>query len=154
MLYKKPMIVLLILSSVMIGVASAWYFWYNYKDNQAAKRRFKEQIGVYSLDIKKTKLGTYSKDGALYRQLRITFKSDSTFSTNMRVPFLYDSIGDWISGGGGLEDWNWLSYKSNRDIRTQFDQCCLSDSTFYLNSPTPQEGQESIQEIYFKKLTY
>jgi len=153
-MYKKPVIVLLTFAFVAIGLLIAWYFWYYYGDRKAAKRRFREQIGTYYLDIKKTKLGTYSVDAALYQKLRITFKSDSTFSTNMQVPFLYDSTGKWESGGGGLEDWNWLNYKSNTNIRTQFDQCCLPDSTFYLNSPTPQEGQESIQRIYFKKLSY
>lgn len=148
------MIVLLVLAFVVIGVPVAWYFWYDYGNKQAAKKRFSEQIGTYCLDIKKTKLGTYNKDVTLYQKLRITFKPDSTFSTNMRVPFLYDSIGKWESGGGGLEDWNWLSYKSNSNIRTQFDQCCLPDSTFYLNSATPQDGQEFIQEIYFKKCSY
>ena len=153
-MYKKPLIVLPVLVFIVITILVALYFWYDYSNKQAKKRRFKEQIGTYYLDIKKTKLGTYSKEAALYQNLSITFKSDSTFSTNMQVPFLYDSTGTWDPGGGGVEDWGWLSYKRNSVIQTQFDQCCLPDSTFYLNSATPQEGQEFIQEIYFKKLNY
>jgi hypothetical protein len=68
---------------------------------------------------------------------------------NMSVPFIYDSSGKWNAAGGGLEDWNWLWYKSNPEIRTQFDQCSLTDSTFLLNSATPQKEQKNVARIFF-----
>ena len=136
---------------IITAILVAWYFWYDYGNRQAAMKRFKDQVGTYFLDIRKTDLGVYSKDSALYQKLGITFKADSTFSMNMRVPFVFDSAGRW-EAGGGLEDWNWLYYKANGNIRTQFDQCCLPDSTFYLNSTTPQKGYDFIQEIFFRKI--
>jgi len=118
---------------------------------EAKKRNFHKQLGTYKLDIRKTNLGNYLVDSDLYAKLIITFDIDSTFEMNMQVPFIFDSIGKW-EAGYGLDEWNWIYYKSNNEIKTQFDQCCLQDSTFYLNSTTPKKGFESIKKIYFKKI--
>ena len=149
---KKPSILLLILAFILIAIPIIWILFYYCGDMRIARGRFEKQLGTYVLDIYKTDLGIYKKDIDLYKDLKITFKADSTFIMNLRVPFIFDSIGRWEAGGAGLEDWNWMYYKSNKKIRTQFDQCCLTDSTFYMNSTTPQQGHDAIGEIYFKKI--
>lgn len=128
-----------------------WHEYYNIGSQRAKKINFQNQLGSYKLDFSKTDLGSYIKDTALYRNLTLTFKKDSTFILNFKVPFIYDSAGKWIASGNDLDDWNWIYYHRNNNIRTQFTQVNFSDSTFYLNSTTPQEDSESIKEIYFKK---
>ena len=113
-------------------------------------QNFQEQIGIYKLDINKTRLGNYKRDSNIYKKLTIIFKIDSTFIMNMHVPFIYDSIGTWEAGN--LKEWNYLHYKKNINIHTQFTRPEYPDSSFLLNSTTPQNNREFIQEIYFKKI--
>jgi len=70
----------------------------------------------------------------------------------MSVPFIYDSCGKWEVGGSQLDEWNVLFYASNPKINTQFDIVSNKDSSFYLNSVTPQKGNESVSRIYFKRI--
>lgn len=125
----------------------------NSGDGIAQKRNFEKQLGTYSLDLDKTNFGNFYPDYQLYKKLQITFFRDSTFRLNMKVPFIFDSTGKWIPAGGGLEDWNWLFYKSNENISTQFTEPWTIDSIFYMNSTTPQKGEKNIKEIYFKKIS-
>jgi hypothetical protein len=142
---------------IIVGLPKCWYGNQN-GDEKAEQRHFQEQLGTYVLDINKTNLGEYRKDSDIYKKLYITFKSDSTFSMTMKVPFIYDSVGIWNAAGGGLEDWNWLWYKSwgysdyKKNKGDQFTSPWTKDSIFYLNSTTPQKGFVFIQEIYFKKI--
>ena len=122
-----------------------------YDGQEGRRKNFQEQLGTYVLDIHKTTLSNYSKDSDVYKNLRITFRADSTFSMNMRVPFIYDSAGRWKAGN--MKEWNYLYYKSNMNINTQFTRPEILDSTFLLNSTTPQDGAAFIQEIYFKKIS-
>jgi len=68
----------------------------------------------------------------------------------MKVPFIYDSVGHWKAGN--MKEWNYLYYGKNKNINTQFSRPEMPESTFLLNSTTPQKGAEFIQEIYFKKI--
>ncbi len=128
------------------------FFSCKYGDQKLKSEYFRNQIGPYILDTIKTSLSNYKDNFAVYKNLSITFKSDSTFHLNMSVPFIYDSTGKWEASAGGPEDWNWLYYKSNPNISTQFTEPWTEDSIFYLNSVTPQVGQTSISQIYFKKV--
>jgi len=119
---------------------------------------FNKQIGIYSLDLKKTILGNYSKDSDKYKHLLITFKKDSTFIMNMKVPFMRDSVGTWIAGDGSPDKSNYLYYKnfsySKDGTGEQFYPPYNegTDSLFLINSTTPQKGFEPIDVIYFKKI--
>jgi hypothetical protein len=127
-------------------------------DGEGRRLNFKAQLGTYILDIGKTALGRYSKDSTTFKNLTITFNSDSSFVMNMKVPFLYDSVGSWTAGN--MKEWNWLRFKSfhYRDLNdhsgSQFTRPYLKDSTlfFLINGATPQDGADFIQEIYFRKL--
>jgi len=123
----------------------------NNSAQEGRRKVFQEQLGTYVLDIHKTELGKYSKDSNLYKNLSIIFKPDSTFYMNIKVPFIYDSTGTWQAGN--LNEWNYLFYKSNPNINTQFTRPETADSTFLLNSTTPQAGADFIQEIYFRKIS-
>ena len=142
----------------MIVFFSSMYLWFNKEKNKAKMVNFKKQLGVYGLDIKKTKLGIYSKKVDIYKNLRIYFNPDGTFNMNMKVPFLFDSIGKWNAAGNGLEDWNWLYYESwdystyKENFGNQFTSPWTVDSSFYINGATPQKGEEAIQMIYFTKI--
>ena len=122
------------------------------KNNEHKNKSFQRQLGSYILDTTKTNLANYQDNYELYKNLTITFISDSTFHLNLKVPFIYDSIGKWKPSEGGVEDWNWLSYKSNPNINTQFTEPWTTDSIFYMNSVTPQVGQIAVSKIYFKKI--
>lgn len=147
-----------IILSAMLFVFLIIYFWINMVDKKAETNNFNKQIGVYFLDIYKTDLGFYSRDTGIYKNLQIEFKSDGTFYMNMKVPFLFDSIGKWNASGNGLEDWNWLYYKSwdyslyKKNTGNQFTSPWTLDSSFYINGATPQKGQKGIQMIYFTKI--
>jgi hypothetical protein len=152
---------LIILFATVLIITDIVYFYlqFYYAANVAQQRNFQKQIGTYALDIKKTILGDYDKDSSYYKNLRIFFKDDSSFSLNMKVPFIYDSIGKWNAAGAGLEDWNWLYYKSwdyskyEKNTGDQFTQPWTNDSIFYMNGATPQLERKGIQRIYFRKLS-
>ncbi len=124
----------------------------NYQDEGRRKDILKRQLGTYIIDFQKTNLGNYYIDRELYKNLQITFNKDLTFSFNMKVPFIFDSAGTWSPSKGAFEEWNWLYYKKNPKISTQFTEPWKLDSVFYMNSTTPQSGKENIKEIYFKKI--
>jgi hypothetical protein len=111
-------------------------------------------LGTYELDLHKTNLGNYKKDSINYKRLQIIFKSDSTFIMNMKVPFMYDSVGTWEAGN--MQEWNYLYYASFKYSKAgtgeQFTRPEYADSSFLLNSSTLQKGSQSIGEIYFKKI--
>ena len=127
----------------------------------AREKNFIRQIGVYSLDLKRTDLKEYRSDSIKLKNLRITFNKDSTFTINMSVPFIFEEHGKWVADGGDFESWNWLSYdswlkKERLEIGNgqQFTEVYLEnkDSIFYINGATPKENNKFIQEIYFKKI--
>ena len=149
---RKSVIVLIASVLLILALSTYWYIAAKNSDQRVAGKRFQKLLGTYTLDITKTELGLYKKDTALYRNLRITFKPDSTFAISMQAPFIYDSAGTWIAGSAGLDEWNWLNYKRNPLISTQFDDCCSPDSTVLLNSVTPQEGNEPVYKLWFKRM--
>ena len=122
---------------------------YHMGNKDTSHKAFNELLGTYTMDL--SHMGFSMADRGRYKNLQITFKNDSTFHLNMNVPFIYDSTGNWLPAKGGLEDWNWLFYKKNPNISTQFTGVWTKDSIFYLNSVTPQKGEQSINVIYFKK---
>jgi hypothetical protein len=156
---KKSIIVFWLIIFVIATASFYLYLRIKRDDRSAKEKNFHKQIGIYVLDINKTALGIYSKDSVLYKCLRIVFRTDSTFSMNMRVPFMYDSVGKWVPAGGGLDDWNRLFYKSwnyqkyDKNAGNQFTQPWTKDSIFYINGATPQDRAEFIQEIYFRKIS-
>jgi hypothetical protein len=137
--------------TIMIGL---YCWWYIHQINEARKDNFMMQIGTYRIDMEKTDLGFYKKDSLIFSNLEITFCKDSTFSMNMSVPFLYDSIGVWIADGGA-EAWNSLDFGNNirPDFRgIPFTRPWTYDSIFYIVGPTPKRGKKHISKLYFKKL--
>ena len=140
---KKIFYILLVCCSFL---NSCYYLRNKEKSNMV----FNELIGTFTLDLNQTNLGRYSDKQ--YKNLQISFNKDSTFNLNMNVPFLYDSVGKWLPTKGGLEDWNWIFYKNNPRICTQFSEVWTEDSMFYFNSATPKKGQEAISKIYFRKI--
>jgi hypothetical protein len=144
--YVIFLFVILIIPAIFLKI----YF----ENRQATKKRFKEQLGTYKIDIQKTNLGSYENDSNTYKELTITFNSDSTFICNKKVPFMLDSIGFWKAGGSGVEEWNYLFYKeeiNGNTISDQFDQSYGRDSSFMINSVTPQIGENSVNQIFFNK---
>ena len=121
---------------------------------------FKQQIGTYTLDIKRTNLDIYSADSTIYKELRITFNADSTFQMNTQVPFMYDSCGSWITGDNSpYSSSNELYYKTfkypiyrGKLLGEQFVcHWTQTDTSFLINSGTPKKGEKNIPKIYFVK---
>ena len=144
----KPITLFLIAFILACGIYGI-YIWI---DNKGEKDKFNRQIGSFIIDLSDTKLGAYSRDSLKYKNLILTFNSDHTFRLNMNVPFIYDSSGTWTVPGAMSSDWNYIYYHRNKSIRTQFSNMLTSDSTFLLNSVTPQVDSIPVNQIYFKKL--
>lgn len=128
-------------------------------NNAGRQQTFKELIGSYVLDLDKTKLeGSYKKDSDTYKNLLITFLPDSTFKMNMKVPFMYDSIGRWKAGN--VNEWCWLLFDNfkyderNENSGSQFTRPYRekSDTFFLINAATPRDNEKTISDIYFKKI--
>jgi|688.fasta_scaffold345603_1 hypothetical protein len=155
---KRLTLLLLVFILTIFIVLYLLYFRNERANIRAEEANFQKQVGTYTLDLRRTDLGSYSRDSNKYRLLTITFNSDSTFVMNMRVPFIFDSMGKWNAAGGGLEDWNWLYFKSwgyekyEKNRGNQFSQPWTTDSVFYLNGASPRSGEYGVQEIYFKKI--
>lgn len=137
---------LIVALTLLVSTVACYYMG----NKDISVRVFNEQLGTYIIDTSKTNFGKY--DIEKYKNLQIIFRKDSSFNLNMKVPFIYDSTGKWLSTKGGLEDWNWMFYKGNPEISTQFTETWTADSIFYMNSTTPQKGEEAISKIYFKKI--
>jgi len=145
---------------IVIVCLSSFVYIYK-KDVQKAKfNAFTEHIGEYKLDLKRTKLGSYDKDSIVYKNLTITFYSDSTFRLNMQVPFISGTSGRWLADAGDPESWNWLQFnkylKKNKmdiNIGNQFSHIENYEigSGFYINGVRPMDNQDYIQEVFFIK---
>ncbi|MGV6862061.1 MAG: hypothetical protein ACWA41_09830 [Putridiphycobacter sp.] len=117
------------------------------------KKRFDDQIGTYQIDLNQTHLGGYNSDSLYFSQLKLSYFKDSTFLFNMKVPFIRDSFGVWSIGTDQLYQWNKMHYNENVNWGDQFYQYSDDDSTFAMNSVTPQKGYEPVPRIYFKKIS-
>lgn len=143
---------------VLIFIVALVYV--RHKNNQIKGRGiiFNKVLGNYILDTKKTNLGSYSKDSNLYKKLTIEFNSDSTFRMNMKVPFLFDSIGTWKAGN--FNEWNWIQFKrfqydsNNINSGSQFTKPYTegTDTYFLLTGATPRNGAYFIEDIFFRKI--
>lgn len=138
--------IFIVVSFFLLFISSCSYLG----SNEISDREFKMTIGSYQIDVSKTELS--ASESEAYGNLVITFNNDSTFYLSRDVPFIYDSIGIWKPTEGRLEDWNWIYYRKNPNISTQFSKVWTEDSIFYLNSTTPKEGERAIPMIYFKKI--
>ncbi|MDP4131035.1 MAG: hypothetical protein Q8939_12810 [Bacteroidota bacterium] len=150
-------IALILFLGIMAFVVGVGIWFYN-ASQEGRNKNFQDQLGTYILDTRKTVLGGYSKDSDVYKNLRIVFRADSTFSMNMKVPFIYDSVGRW--NAGNMKEWNYLwfkkwGYKDYKEGKgNQFTRPYIADSNVYflINGTTPQDSAAYIQEIYFRKI--
>ncbi|HVM86675.1 MAG TPA: hypothetical protein VMT76_00710 [Puia sp.] len=154
---QKLMLGMAILS--LIVFVFIYFVGCSFGANTGRKETFKELLGSYVLDLDQTKLGAdYIKDSVTYKKLVITFFPDSTFRMNMRVPFMYDSIGRWRAGN--VNEWCWLLFDSfkyddkNENSGSQFTRPYKekSDTFFLINAATPRDNNKTVSDIYFKKI--
>lgn len=111
-------------------------------------------IGNYIIDLQKTNFQGYEiKD---VENLTLSLRKDGTFSFNKDYPFVYDSVGVWISREPGLDKWNWLHFTRISKVRCQFEDSWkgrpVIDSILILNSMTPKKGEIPIYVIHLKKV--
>ena len=156
---KKVLMIILILLLSITLIITFFSLWIYHENKTAENNNFLKTIGVYVLDTDKTSLGIYKNTTLKFKKLVIAFNKDGTFHMNMDVPFICDSSGLWNAGGGNLDDWNWLYYRSwnfaqyKKNTGDQFTRPWTSDSIFYINSATPKKGQQGINQIYFRKIS-
>lgn len=153
MRYFFKIIFFFVLIMVILGV----YFSVKYWDSKSRNKNLSNLIGTYMLDINKTNLGNYKSEVDKFKNLRLFINPNYTFKFNMKVPFIYDSIGTWKSAGSSIDEWNMLYYESwdysGGVTGEQITRCCEADSTVYLNSVTPQKGYQLVEKIWFKKIS-
>lgn len=146
---KKILIVFAVLFSIILLII----IFYKLDIDKAKRNNFEEQIGIFIIDTNNTTWGKYDKKS--YDNLSIIFNADSTFHLNMSVPFIFDSCGRWEAGGGDIDTWGTLYFRNMKyenQTGEQFSQITFSeDSSFYINSCTPKNGKDFIQEIHFIK---
>lgn len=105
----KKLIPIILLCTPFVFVA-VFFVRCNNAANAGREQTFKELLGSYTLEVNKTKWkGDYKKNANIYRNLSITFLPDSTFTMNMKVPFMYSSIGKWTAGN--VNEWCWLLFE-------------------------------------------
>ena len=127
-------------------------------DYTRKKGTFELQLGTYILDVQRSKLDVVQKDLYDYRNLKIEFKSDSSFLMNKRLPIFEDSIGSWIAGNGLPDDYNRLFFKSKNyknDQGEHFYPPYLDgkDSVFLLVLTLVIKNESQVKDIYFKKIS-
>lgn len=130
---------ILIVILVIIGINRYKYY-----------KRWKEHVGIYTIDIKKTNLGEYAIDSNIYKQLTLEFKKDYTYNFNFEVPFIECSKGNWKIGGTSLYEWNYMYCLLEDTDFCQVYQCCY-ENRITMNSVTPKNGEKSVLKIIFKK---
>ena len=139
----------IIFISLIVGYALYWCI----SDYYYKKGRERCIVGKYKLDIHRTNLGIYKKKVEKYKGLILTFNADKTFSLNISVPFMADTVGTWKVGG--MNEWNEIVY--HNDIIDQFGKFDDGDTIIYINSATPQHSQinkSDVYKIYFVKMNY
>jgi hypothetical protein len=156
-IYRVSGGIVLLMMIVIIGLATNYY---NH-DNEGKRKHFKELIGEYSLDLKKSKLKTYTKDSVLYKDLEIKLRGNSTFGFNKNTPFLFDTCGKWVAVGYEIEKLNEIIFEncSDYDRKTgkyggHFTQVYSTDSIFSIIYISPQPGKLPIGELYFKRIKH
>ncbi|GAB2669391.1 hypothetical protein GCM10027036_23600 [Flavihumibacter cheonanensis] len=123
------------------------------------QQTFRQVLGDYRLDLSRTKLSDgYINDSDVYKNLILTFYSDSTFRMNFEVPFLYDTSGRWKAGT--INEWCWILFDSFKYINennysgSQFTRPFQEngDTLILINAATPRKNQQTLSDIYFKKI--
>ena len=118
---------------------------------EARQKCYLGQLGSYQFDTHKTIMGgNFSKDSARLSQLIITFNPDSTFHTNMIVPFLDDTLGYWDAGTCGFENWGMMRFEKYPH-KIQFGACCTDDNEICIIGQY-RENKEGTQNLWFKKM--
>ena len=152
---KQFVLIVIIFLIFIIGVGAIIFWW---GPVQGRKQTFRELVGKYRIDLKKTDLRSfYIKDSTIFKDLEITLASDSSFRLNMEVPFLYSSKGKWTAGN--VSEWcrllfDGLNYDGLPYPGSQFTRPFKdNDDTFFLiNAATPKDDQKTITSIYFKRI--
>jgi hypothetical protein len=131
----------------------------NARTDLSRQQTFIDVLGDYRLDLSRTKLSDgYINDSDLFKNLILTFDSDSTFRINFEVPFFYNTSGKWKAGS--VNEWCWILFDGfkyideNNHSGSQFTRPFqLNGDTFILiNAATPRTNQQTISDIYFKKI--
>lgn len=134
----------------LIFLVSLIYLRYLYVDYVEMTSHEKKQVGVYVFDTQKTDMGSYQKDSKKYKGLYLNIYENGKFKFNNSVPFIYKNQGYWEAHGVGLE-WNKIFF-NEKGPYIELSQCCNLDSTILINGLIPQDGNDNIQEMYFKKI--
>lgn len=140
---------MLIFLFLIIGYVLYW----NTSNYLFKAEKEKRIIGEYVLDLHRTNLDIYKDSIAKYKHLKLTFKTDNTFSFSFSVPFMADTCGTWKVGGMG----EWCKIIYHNHIEDQFGAPYRegTDSVLYINSATPQLSQRlrsNVYQIFFKKI--
>ena len=128
----------------------------HYYNNRERNLHFQRFTGDYKIDLNNTKLEGYNKDSLLYEKLTLKLESDSTFTFNMKVPFIFDSCGRWSAGAGSivigivtLSDERSHLYFNGTMYESKLEE--YVDSAICID-PMPQQNRDGIHVIYFKKV--
>ena len=181
---KKIIVFILSIGGLGTLLISLLFFGnYYFDDKHGQREHFKELIGEYRLDLKRSKLKSYGKDSLMYKNLTIHLNANSTFSFNMKAPFLFDTCGCWKAVGYQLEELNELVFEncSDHDKKTgkygghftqvynpdsvrpvrvmknkkaQNEEVHKPDTIFSIMYITPQTGNLPVGELYFIKIKY
>ena len=137
----------IIFISLIVGYALYWCI----SDYYYKKGRERCIVGKYKLDIHRTNLGIYKKKVEKYKGLILAFNADKTFSLNISVPFMADTVGTWKVGG--MDEWNEIVYHNG--IIDQLGEFDDGDTIIYINSPTPQKTYKKptlIDKVFFVRI--
>jgi len=107
-------------------------------------------IGIYILDISKSKLGAYKENSSLYSMLTLTLLSDSSFQFSNDVPFIKEVCGIWLMEGDGLNNHANLFYSNKTYRREQIKR--FNENYISIVSPAPKKNHPQVEKLVFRKL--
>lgn len=101
---------------VLVLIANACTI--NIGEKSARRKCYLNHIGTYVVDTNTIDSSKFH-DWKVCRDFRITFKTDSTFFMNKRVPFFVDTYGMWDAGTCGFESSGTIKY-FHSPVESQF----------------------------------
>jgi hypothetical protein len=108
--------------------------------------------GIFIIDYEYTVWGDdYHGTNDDFKKLEINFKEDHTYSLNMSVPFLSDTVGTWVESDGGFEQFGEITY-SNISYKSQTSEG-IKNNNYYVetNDAIPHFGGVKIEYLALKK---
>lgn len=107
------------------------------------------QVGTYMIDLIQTRWRKYDKNK--FKNVKIIFYQNGTYSVNMKVPFLVDTTGTWVEAEGGFEEYGEIAYSNSKFKCPTYGR--IKKPYYYVSIewPIPQKNMPYLELLVLKK---